>query len=283
MDTSTLASGRAEAVTDGLGPQRSLVRAACVVASCLIAFHAHAQQPVPAAAATTQYPHGPGSLTGLWTNADYKFTGGFSARQRAIRTTDGKAPPFLPAAATLLNKRLDEADKQGKIFANTLANCLPGGVPEMLFGAAYLTQVLETPGQITVLYEEQNHFRIIRLDQPHLKDPDPSYMGDSVGHWDGDTLVVDTIGLSAKTTLDMVGTPHTDAMHVVERYRRTAPDKIQIQVSIDDKGTFARPWDAKVTYKAAPPGSRISEYICENNHNGADQNGFQTFGPPPAQ
>lgn len=242
---------------------------------CAIALLAMGASQMRAATATV--PTGPGSLSGIWVNADYKGTGQYSERQRAIHTADGKPPPLLPGPAKLLEQRFKDAD-EGKIFANTLADCLPGGVPEMDFGAAYPVQILETPGQVTMLYEEQNHFRIIRLNAKHQVDPDPSFMGDSVGHWDGDTLVVDTIGLNDQTTLDMVGTPHSDALHVIERFRRIALNKLQIDVTIDDKKTFSRPWHTKVTYRAAGPDTQMAEYICENNHNGADKNGFQSFG-----
>jgi hypothetical protein len=163
------------------------------------------------------------------------------------------------------------------VFANTVAQCLPGGIQQMLFGAAYPIQVFETSGQVAMLFEEQNHFRNIFLNSKHPDDPDPSYMGHSVGHWEGDTLVVDTIGLNDKTTLDMVGTPHTEALHVVERYRRIAQDRLEVRVTIEDKGTFSKPWEARTTWKAAAPGTQVSEYICENNRNAPDASGFTGF------
>lgn len=222
-------------------------------------------------------PLGSGSLSGVWANAEYKFTGGFTARQRAIRTADGQVPPLLPAATAELEKRLTEADK-GNVFANTLSQCLPGGMPQMLLGAAYPVQIIEAPGQITMLFEEQNHFRTIRLDGTHPKDPDPSYMGDSIGHWEGDTLVVDTIGLNDHTTLDMVGTPHSEALHLTERYRRVSASLMEARFTIDDPQTFSHPWEAKITYRPAEPGTHINEYICENNRNTTDAHGFQSFG-----
>jgi hypothetical protein len=258
-----------------------------LIALALAAPQAVLAQAAPATAQAAPVPNGPGSLSGLWTNAQYKFTGGLSARQRAIQAYEGQngtgsPPPLLPEARKVLDDRLDAADKQDKIFANTLSECLPGGVPMMLFGAAYPIQILETGNQITMLFEEQNHFRIIRLGGTHPgeADLDPSYMGDSIGHWEGDTLVVDTVGLNDKTTLDMVGTPHSEALHVTERYRRIAADMLDVTVTIDDPKTFSKPWQAHTQWRLGKPGSQVHEYICENNRNGSDANGFQTFGAP---
>jgi hypothetical protein len=227
-------------------------------------------------AAAASAPKGPGSLNGIWVNAEYKYTGGFTARQRAMHTIDGALPPLQPWANALLEKRIAEAD-QGVIFANTISQCLPGGIPQMMFGASYPIQIIESPEQVTLLFEEQNHFRVIHLDGTHPADPDPGYMGHSIGHWEGDTLVVDTIGLNERTTLDMIGTPHTEALHVIERYRRIGDDRLEIRVRLEDPGAFTRPWDAKITYKPARAGTQIGEYICENNRNSADAEGHTTF------
>lgn len=256
---------------------RGLAGILSVAFGALLSQHSAAQ----GAAASIAIPTGPGSLAGVWVNAEYRGTGGSSARSRAIRTSDGGAPPLLPTAAALLEKRIKDADDDGDIFANTLAQCLPGGIPQMLFGAAaYPIQIIESPGQVSMLFEEQNHFRIIALNGSLPKDPDPAYMGYSVGHWEGDTLVIDTIGLNDRTTLDMVGTPHTEALHVTERYRRIAADRLEIRVTLQDPGAFSKPWEARTTWRMAPPGTQVGEYICENNRNAPDQEGHTSFEGP---
>jgi hypothetical protein len=227
--------------------------------------------------ATSQPSSGPGSLAGVWTVENYKATGRYPPRERSIRTADGAMPPLLPKAAALLEYRLKEADK-GNMFGNTLTACLPGGIPEMLFGPAYPLQILETPGQVTMLFQEQHLFRQIYLDAAHQEDADPGYFGDSVAHWEGDALVVDTVGLKDNTTLDMVGTPHSEKLHIVERYRRIGADRFEILMTLEDPDTFSAPWQTRLTYRRAPAGTRTEEYICENNRNAPDANGFQTFG-----
>ena len=265
-----------------LATSQSLKVVCFVIALTCCASHSQLSYAQDSAAAAA-YPKGPGSLEGVWMNTGYLSTGRYTARQRAVRTIDGTPPPLLPAAAALLEQRLvDDMDK-AQTFGNTVSQCLPGGVPEMMFGAAqYPIQFLENAGQVTLLFEEQNHFRIIFLNATHPKDLDPTFMGHSVGHWEGDTLVVDTIGMNDRTTIDMVGTPHTEALHVVERYRRIAKDKLEVLVRLEDPGVFSKPWEAKTVYKPAPPGHQhIEEYICENNRNTVDASGHSTFGRAP--
>jgi hypothetical protein len=231
------------------------------------------------AATSVAVPSGPGSLAGIWLNVGYKGSSRYSERERVLLTVDGKFPPMLPWASELLDKRIKDSEA-GHPFANTLALCLPGGVPLMLFGALIPIQILETPGQVTMLFMEGNRHRVIPLDASHPQDVDPSYMGDAVGRWEGDTLVVDTVGFKLRTTLDQIGMPHTEKLHIVERYRRIAKDSLEIRLTIEDPGTFTQPWEAKVTYKLAPPGTRMEEDICENNRNQPDEqgrSGFQRF------
>ena len=256
-----------------------------LAASCSVyAWNATAAQiatgappaPIAAPAASQPAPKGPGSLSGVWLVAGYKSSRA-TAGERAAVTVEGKPPPLLPAAAALVKKRIADSDR-GYPFSNTLSYCLPGGMPLMIMaGAPYPIQILETPGQVSMLFEEQNHFRIIHLDAKHAEDPDPSYMGDSVGHWDGDALVVDTVGLTDRTTIDQIGTPHSENLHVVERFRRVDANTLEVLVTLDDPKTFSRPWQTRAIYKIRPPGVGLSEYICENNRNVPDAQGRMGF------
>lgn len=223
---------------------------------------------------------GPGSLTGLWANARYKASERFPARDRVVMTTEEKPPPLQPWAAKLVEERIAASDK-GEPFSNTLTQCLPAGMPGMMYGAgAYPIQIMESPGLVAMLFDEQNHFRLIYLDRGHPAEPDASYMGDSVGRWEGDTLIVDTIGLVDNTTLDMVGTPHSDALHIVERIRRTGPDTLEDLITIDDPKTFSGVWQTKAYLRTPRPDVGMYEYICENNRNAPDAKGRATFQMP---
>jgi hypothetical protein len=199
-------------------------------------------------------------------------------RERIARDEHGQLPPMLPWAKALVEKRVAEAEK-GRIYANTAFYCLPEGVPYMLFSAVIgPIQILETPGQVTVISEEFNELWITLLNQKHRGEDErepPSFHGESVGHWEGDTLVIDTTNLIERTTLDQIGMPHSDALHVVTRARRLDPQTLEFRVTIDDPKTFERPWTRRVLYKKAPAGERIEDYACTNVRNHADAEGYQ--------
>jgi hypothetical protein len=219
-----------------------------------------------AAAQAANAPSGPGSLAGVWRNDLYRTSQRASSQDLLLLTESGQLPPLKPAAAELLAKRQKDYDT-GRPYATTKSRCLPAGMPQVMFGPSLPIQILETQGQVTILVEEFRDFRVIRLNGKHNTDPDPSYFGDSVGTWQGDTLVVDTIGLTDKTALDQIGMPHSEALHVTERFRRTGPD------------TFTKVWTAKTSFKRLA-GERLVESICENNRNPPDAEGHSTLSVP---
>ena len=224
-------------------------------------------------------------ISGLWDMNGYLSSSIYSAHDRAAKTIDGQKPPLLPGPAKLLDQRLVDADTNNKPFPNTASQCLPQGVPYMIFAAVGgPLQILETPGQVTFINDAYNEMWLVYMTDKHppADDLEPNYHGDSIGHWEGDTLIIDTISLNDKTTLDQVGTPHSTDLHVITRVRRADAKTLEFVVTIDDPKTFSKPWQRRVTYKPAAPGSRISEVVCENQRNGPGQDGFQTsgFGPP---
>jgi hypothetical protein len=218
-------------------------------------------------------------ISGLWEMQDYISSSTNPPRKRVARTVDGQMPPLLPWAAELLEKRLVDAEHD-KAFANTASLCLPQGVPYMIHAAVGgPLQILETPGQVTIISEAYNEMWFIYLNQKHppREDVEPTYHGDSVGHWEGDTLVVDTIGLNTKTTLDQVGMPHSEDMRIVTRIRRTDPKTLEFVVTIDDPKTFSKPWSRRQVYKKSADDARIMEVVCENQRNGVDDSGYQSL------
>lgn len=234
-----------------------------------------AAAPAPDASPSAAIASGPGSLQGIWQAgnnwAPVERSNGNeplssmrrSERDRVLRTADGEWPPMRPWAEALLEERI-RLSQAGTPEALTLTKCLPG-VPVMLLGGPYPIQILETPGQVSMLLEEQNHYRLIYLDATHPENPDPTFMGHSVGRWEGDTLVVDTIALKTQTPIDRVGMPHSEDLHLVERYRRIDDSTIDVTITIDDPQAFTMPWDVKRTYRSVPAGVTLTEYICENN------------------
>ena len=208
------------------------------------------------------------NISGIWLIQDYVFVGRPQS-ERALHTIDGSEPPLLPWAAALYKKRMDDSDA-GHPFAPTTARCLPGGMPSMMLGAPYPFEIIQSPGQVTTLHEEQHAFRIIYLNEKHPDDPDPTFMGHSVGRWDGNTLIVDTIGLSDQTTMDFNGMPHSSELKITENIRRLSQNTLEDVLTFEDPKTFTRTWQTRRTYQLQKPSERIGEYICENQRNSAN-------------
>jgi hypothetical protein len=153
--------------------------------------------------------------------------------------------------------------------ANTSVNdpnlaCLPHGIPRLMFVPLPM-EIFQVPGKVLMYQEAGNQLRQIHMDRQHPKEFDTlTYNGDSIGKWDGDALVVDTIGFNDITWLDHVGLPHSEALHVVERIRRMDHDTLQDDFTIEDAKAFTKPWKAQQIYKLKP-GWEIAEYVCDNN------------------
>jgi hypothetical protein len=207
---------------------------------------------------------------------------------------DHTNPILKPEAAEVVKKH-GELTLSDVGYPTPSNQCWPGGVPFVLWTPVMI--MLQQPGRITMVYRA-NEFRQVRMNQPHPAMVTPSWYGDSVGHYEGDTLVIDTVGIKIGpfAMLDMFGTPHTEALHVVERYRlidyATAkeawdrnenfriPDAplevdpaytgkgLQLQFTVEDKGVFTMPWSATVTYRRALAGSGAAEFICAENPRG---------------
>jgi hypothetical protein len=144
------------------------------------------------------------------------------------------------------------------------ADCMPPGVPQS-FSAPYPFQIVQNPQVVVIFYEYPNVFRIIPADgRPHPDDPDPTWMGNSVAHWDEDTLVVDSIGFNEKTEVN--GYRHTEKLHVVERLRRLETGNLEYNVTVEDPNVFAAPWVMPArTFPLRPELEKIDEFVCENN------------------
>jgi hypothetical protein len=186
------------------------------------------------------------------------------ARQNAI-TFSPQEPPLMPwAEAKFKTAKPGYGPRAVPDSQDPLLNCLPPGVPRILL-IPFPMQIVQTPSEIIMLFEYDHYSRHIYLDRRvHPKNPDASWMGDSVGHWDGNTLVVDTTDLNDKTWLDQVGHPHSDALHVVERIRRVDRDTLQDDVTIDDPKAYTRKWTGQQVFTLKPTWHLI-EYICEDN------------------
>ena len=160
---------------------------------------------------------------------------------------DYNAPILQPWAAEKVRAHT-EADRSGVPMNSAQETCWPMGVPYILELNMH-AQIMEDAKQVAILYERHMQARIIPLNVPHRTNLKPSWFGDSVAHWEGDTLVVDTIGLNDRTTVDVFATPHTEQLHVVERYRLLNANTLQAEVRVEDPGAFTTPWTGIVTYR----------------------------------
>src|SRR5215467_1846599 len=167
--------------------------------------------------------------------------------------------PLRPWAKALYQERIDNNGKD-----HPGVSCLPSGIPEKNNIPDGL-KVVHTPDLLIFLYESRTIYRQVFTDGRSLpKDAEPTWMGYSVGHWEGDTFVVETIGQNGKTWLDMRGLPGTEALRVVERYTRPTIGIINIDVTIDDPMAYTKPWNVKLSWKLVPDTDLI-ESICEEN------------------
>lgn len=170
------------------------------------------------------------------------------------------AVPFQPWAKAIYDERVDNNGKD-----HPGVRCWPSGLPEKN-NIPDGMKIIQTPDVMLFLYESRTIYRQIFTDgRSHPKnDPQPTWQGYSIGKWEGDTFVVDTIGFNGKTWLDMRGLPSTDALHVIERFTRPRVGEITIDVTIDDPKAYTRPWDVKLTWELIPD-TELIESICEEN------------------
>jgi hypothetical protein len=150
------------------------------------------------------------------------------------------------------------------VLSDPIFSCFPPGMPR-IYLLNFPVQIVQIPGQVIMLFEFDHFVRRIYTDgRPHDKDAGPLWMGDSIGRWEGDTLVADTTSFNDKTTLDREGYPHSDALHLVERIRRIDHDSLVIDLTVDDPKTYTKPWGAKLIFQLRPDW-KIMEHVCEDN------------------
>ena len=161
-------------------------------------------------------------------------------------------------------KKWKEYDPVGK--GDYTGNCLPFGMSRNI-NSPHGTQILQSPDAVAFLFEQNTWFNVVYMDgRPHPKDLEPTWFGHSIGKWDGDTLVVDTVGFNGKTRLDTLGHPHSDQLHVIQRLTLKDTDHMNYEVTIDDPKFYTRPWTNTRTYWRMPHGQELIEYSCEENN-----------------
>ena len=186
--------------------------------------------------------------------------------QPTYRIADLTNPILKPWLIEPMRRANDEV-RAGKVPFTADARCWPGGVPGFdVYAHVRPIYFVQTAKEVIIIEESDMQVRRIYLNVPHSANPKPSWYGESVGHYEGDTLVVDTIGLNDKTFVDNYRTPHTTQIHVVERFRLTEDGKIlEARITVDDPGAFNMPWSAIQRWRRRE-GVAIIELICAENH-----------------
>jgi len=195
-------------------------------------------------------------LSGVWQADDQTYFFDLAAGLKASDVV------MLPWARAVQQER--EAREHGD---DPLALCLPHGVPRINTNGIFPFKIVQTPKLVVILYEQLNLFRQVFMDGRQLSgDPNPTWLGYSTGHWDGDTLVVDTRGFNDKTWLDTrLGRPASDALHVVERFRRPTYGELEIVATIDDPKAYAKPWTTTAQHNKLQTDTDLLEFICNEN------------------
>jgi hypothetical protein len=211
-------------------------------------------------AATVDTPNWP-DISGIyWTNS-------YSPK---IQPIGGGDPPYKPAAMAIYRKNT-EAVKTFSLDDKARKVCTPDGIPRIL-ESPYPFEIVETPnrGEVHILYELNHVVRPVTMTKPLPPEEEletfPFYSGHSVGHWDGETLIIETAGFNEMTFLDNSGAPHTDQLKTLERIRKINGGKeLEDVVAIHDPGVFTKDWSARFVYQARPD-LRIMDYSCGEKH-----------------
>jgi hypothetical protein len=210
-------------------------------------------------------------LSGVW------------APYRAARGADPALTPPPPSPILLTPKYAkpyetrraaeDEAAKRGEPLATAAVSCVPYGMPRMMAVALYPIEVIQTPAQITIITEAFSEVRRVYLNQPQLPidEVPPGYYGHSVGKWNGDTLVVDTVGIK-ESVLSYQLLPHSNQLRITERIRLVSPDMLHDQITLDDPVVLQKPVVYTLAYRRMP-NYKMVEFVCENNREYVDEKG----------
>jgi hypothetical protein len=175
-------------------------------------------------------------------------------------------------------RRANDRALSGEVIAIPKERCWPVGVPAFLLYPATPVYFIQSPKQVAMVWMQDHQVRRIRLNERHEANVKPSWFGDSVGHYEGDTLVVDTIGITTRTFVDNYFTPHTEQLRVVERFRIVdGGQTLEVNVHVEDPGAFTTPWNAIQRYRRMATGPMVETVCAENNDDHFDHD----IGPIP--
>ncbi len=196
------------------------------------------------------------------TNDDFRRTG----RQPTFPVADLRNPILLPWVREALRKHNAQI-LAGQSGFGPRQSCWPVGIPALLIvGTFRPVFIVQSPREVVMTWQLDHQYRHIYLNVPHSQNVQPSWFGELVGHYEGDTLVVDTIGIGTRTSMDDYLTPHTDKLHVVERYRMVNGGRtLEVKLHVEDPGAFAMAWDAVQHFQRLEPGVAENRLAVAND------------------
>ncbi len=226
-------------------------------------------QTIQSSAAKTHSAAAPADLSGVWRRSrrapdkSRKYT----IYELAFSLTN-VLPPMTPWAQEKYDANKPNIGPRAVSLTETndpIMQCAPPGVPRVYLIRGEPMEIAHIPGRVLMLFEYDHFVRNIFTDgRQHPSDLSPSWMGDAIGKWEGDTLVVDTVGFNNKTWLDNDGLPHSEDLHVVERVRRVNHDTLTIDTTIEDPKAYPKPWTAHAVFELKPTWN-LGEVVCEDN------------------
>jgi len=226
----------------------------------VVALYAAALLSAPAFAQNT-----PAAKTGTQSNNPQDLSGVYILHQKAGFSLSNTPPMMTPWAQAKYNAAKPGIGKRAQALGNDpMMICDPVGYPRVIFYNDYPSEIVQIPGRIIQFFDYLNAHRIIWTDGRQLEsNPDPWFYGHAVGHWDGDTLVVDSNGFDERSWLDADGHPHSDQMKLQERYRKTDPNTIEWSITLTDPKAYTQPWVSETkTLVRASAKTEIREDLC---------------------
>ena len=210
-------------------------------------------------------PNGPGPVVSDPAHPYLSFYKFPANPKPAFRVADLSNPILQPWVRERL-REVNERLLSGQVVAIPKERCWPVGVPAFLLLPATPVYFLQTPKEVLMIWMQDHQVRRVSLNVPHSANVKPSWYGESVGHYDGDALVVDTVGITTNTYVDNYQTPHSEQLHVIERFHMIDQGKtLEVNVHVEDPGAFTTPWNAIQRYRRVDR-APLSEIVCAENN-----------------
>ena len=235
--------------------------------------------PVPA-----RLPDGRPNWTGFWITPNglldvYRGPGGLVGQPPGLNTRSNR-PAGIPPLKEPWETRYEEALRQSAAgeLPDPVAACYPPGMPRMMV-MIYGMEILQTPNIISITSEWGPASRRIWMgldEHPPLDELDPTYMGHTIGRWDGDTLVIDTVGVREDVPLDFGQLPHSSRLRIIERFTQVKPGVLVNEITVEDPEVFEGPWTYSYVYVHRPE-FRLQEFVCLENNRNVDADGRSVF------